>query len=186
MIFLTTFITLVFITIFHIKRRQKYLIKIIIILLISILFQSIKSIPNDYIAVARIRGFIYQNPLQSGIHLTTPVTDTILFPTNIQKINHQVNALTKEGFPITIKLFLTYKIIEKNAVLLYKNVGTDFVEKMIKPDLNSNLRKIAALNTSDEIAKLERSELKLLLLNEMIKNHNTPKYIQIKDIDFIH
>lgn len=124
--------------------RNKTLVKVSLILVLMCVTQCIRVVPKDTIAVTRVLGFVAKDTLVPGAYVTNPLRRLTLFSTKTQTFEHVTTALTKNGLSVSFKIKLSYRIVPKEVRKLYVNIGPNFVEKFIKPELDSVIRKIAS------------------------------------------
>jgi regulator of protease activity HflC (stomatin/prohibitin superfamily) len=178
-----------------IKGAQNIVIAVIIIVFVIILlFKMIVIIPAGQTGVYHLFGKVKDKELSSGIHLINPLAEvekmgirTEQYTMSIvaqegEKIgDDSIDALTKEGLKVTLDLSILYHLIEEEASNVYKNIGLDYPEKIIRPEVRNAIREIIALYEAKDIYSEKREEASSKIL-EMLKNNIEPRGIAIETV----
>jgi regulator of protease activity HflC (stomatin/prohibitin superfamily) len=106
-----------------------------------------------------------------------------LYDTRVQQNEHEMEALTQEGLKVQLRISTRYYPELTTVGVLHQRVGPDYVEKVVIPEVESNIRvqighlKINEIFTPDTV-------LIQKLVNDTIEKmeHN---YITIQDINIL-
>ena len=137
-----------------------------------LLLQSVKFVPDDHVAVSQITGFVSNDVLKPGAHFKTPITTITLFTTKSQKFITSFDVLSKEGLKVNFQIEVTHKVIPQNVVTLHKQIGPDFVDKVIKPEVETVVRKVISSYSIKELEEMEQSTMSSLLSDELNQTLN--------------
>lgn len=82
-----------------------------------------------------------ETPLEEGPHLKIPFVQSVV-KVNIQeqKMGVSATAATSDKQDVTVKLVINYRISKSDVVKLYREVGSDFADKIIVPALQSDTK----------------------------------------------
>jgi regulator of protease activity HflC (stomatin/prohibitin superfamily) len=122
-----------------------------IVVIIGILMAFASScfviVPAGNVGVADTFGVVGQTPLQPGLHVKLPWTDVYMFTTQVQKYYDtttggdkdvaQIDALSNEGLKVTMDIAVNYHIDGNMAPELYRTVGLDYQNVIMKPPVHS-------------------------------------------------
>lgn len=79
-----------------------------------------------------------------------------IYSTTKNSVEESFKILDINGLEHLIKYSTTFKVDEAKLGLLHKNIGPDYIQRTVIPEIESLIRKIAAAKTSDELATLKR------------------------------
>jgi regulator of protease activity HflC (stomatin/prohibitin superfamily) len=69
-----------------------------------------------------------------------------------------ISALTKEGLEVNLDITVLYRLEEAKASDIYKEVGLDYEEKIIRPVIRSTIREVIATYNSKDIYSEKREQ----------------------------
>ncbi len=166
--------------------RLPYFVVIILVLIIILLafFWRIFIIVHSGEA-----GVLYR-PLSTGtetnyiyperLHIIFPWNTMHIYNVRVQTVRHELSVLTNQGLPITLRLAIRFRPEYDMVALLHKNVGPDYVDKIIIPQIESVLRRnIGQLNPEDVYTNKEG------VLNKIMRlaiEETSRKYVTVDDI----
>jgi regulator of protease activity HflC (stomatin/prohibitin superfamily) len=123
-------------------------------------------------------GYVEPYTLQSGFHFKSPVsglhqmsmrtqayTMSIASEESTSKSGDDtISTLTKEGLSIDMDITILYHLEQDKAMDVYKNVGENYAEVIVRPQARSVLRNVVASYSADEIYSPERASIEQLIL----------------------
>ncbi|MEK8018732.1 MAG: prohibitin family protein [Candidatus Parabeggiatoa sp.] len=115
-----------------------------------------------------------------GIHLVAPWDKMYIYNVRVQTVLHELEVLTNRGLPIHLVLAIRFQPEYETLGVLHQEVGPDYVNTIIVPDIDSVLRKeIGHYNPEDIYINKENILTKIIVkaLNELGK-----KYVNIHGI----
>ena len=141
------------------------------ILLIWLFFSSIIIIEAGETGIYSLFGRVRDKELSSGFHLVIPLarvhklsirteeyTMSIFTGEGKKHASDAIAALTKEGLQVDLDMTVLYHLDEDQASEIYKNVGLNFEEKIIRPAIRSTIREIIANYEAKDIYSSKRQE----------------------------
>ncbi|MDJ0731982.1 MAG: prohibitin family protein [Crocosphaera sp.] len=132
----------------------------------NILFRFLVILPAGEVGVVETFGNVQDKPLNSGIHLISPLAKVTKFSTRLQDIKETVDATSKEGLNLTLDVSLQYKINPQQASTVYKTIGTE-EEDILIPRFRSIIRQITASYDARDIYGEKRAIVAEKLRNEL-------------------
>lgn len=114
------------------------------------------------------------------IHFILPWNKMYIYSVRVQTIEHDLTVLTNKGLPVTLSLAIRYRPEYEMIGILHKNVGEDYVDRILLPQIDSVLRKrIGMLNPEDVYTNKEGilTNILLLAIEETLRH-----YIVVEDI----
>lgn len=171
-----------------VKFHSNWIIKgVFTIIALAILSIGVKRLyvivqPGN-VGVYEIFGKVYDNEYHPGFHLKNPFakitqmnTRTQAYtmssvPTEGQRIgDDSIKALTKEGLSIDLDITVLYHIIPDKASDIYKNIGLNYTEIVIRPEIRSTIREAVTQYEVKEIYSEKRAELRDVIYNTLKTN----------------
>lgn len=182
---------------FNPSKKMIYYISAGFIILI-LLGLSIKVIPAGTTGVYDLFGKIRDKEVRSGIHLINPLarlhkmtirteeyTMSIAQGEGRKSSADAITALTKEGLSVDLDITVLYKLIEEKASDVYKTVGMNYEEKIIRPQIRSGIREVIARYDAKAIYSDKRAEAALKIL-EYLKSTVEPRGIEVEEVLLRH
>lgn len=131
----------------------------ILLLVGGVLIDSIVIVPAGHRAV-KMRFGAVQGILTEGIHFIVPfVNSTELIEVRTRKEESQASAASKDLQIVTTILALNFHAEPGQVDDLYRNVGRDYVSRIIDPAVQESLKVVTAQYTAEELVKF-RSRVK--------------------------
>ncbi|MCI5119821.1 MAG: prohibitin family protein, partial [Candidatus Electrothrix sp. AUS4] len=96
-------------------------------------------------------GTVTDQVFTEGVHLIIPYNKMTHYDARIQIIRHEFDVLTSKGLPVTLKIAVRYRPIFELLGVLHQNVGPDYPNKIILPQIESVLRKGLGHHSPEEI-----------------------------------
>lgn len=152
----------------------------IVIIVLWILISSIVIVDAGRTGVYSLFGKVDDEELSSGIHLINPLAKVEMMsvrteqytmskvPMEGQKASDDsIASLTKEGLSVELDITMLYRVNEKQASDLYREVGVNFEEKIIRPEIRSVIREVIAQYEAKDIYSDKRQEAAQMIFNIM-------------------
>ena len=167
---------------------------IVIIIAIIVLIKSIVIIPAGETGVYHLFGKVKDGEVKSGFHIINPLADvtklsirTEQYTMSIareegQKIgDDSIDALTSEGLTVKLDITVFYHLVEDSASDVFKELGVDYQEKIIRPEIRSAIREVVAGYDSKSIYSDKRDEIITTIRQKMTDNIE-PRGIAIEQV----
>lgn len=142
------------------------------VIIIFILMNIFVVIPTGETGVRTLFGKVKDRELTSGIHVINPLEHiermtirTEEYTMSIaqgegQKVGaDQISALTNEGLPIDLDITVFYHLNEGSASDVYRTLGTNYQEKIIRPEIRSAIREVVARYDAKDVYSEKRGEV---------------------------
>lgn len=174
---------------------QKIVTSIVIaLLLIWLFFASIQIVDAGETGVYSLFGKVKDEELKSGFHLVIPVAKVTKMSIRTEEYTMSVTqgegkktgadaitSLTKEGLNIDLDITVLYHLNEDRAADVYKNVGLNYEEKVIRPAIRTSIRDIIAQYEAKDIYSEKRQEASGKILDDLKVNLD-PRGITVEDV----
>jgi len=183
-------------------------LKIIGLLAIALgVFSSMfKQIDAGKVGVTSLYGSVQPDVLESGLHLINPLLDVTDF--DIQTQNYTMSAdhnegaqegddairvLSNDGLEVVIDLTVLYKISPADAPKIFKQIGVNYTDKIVRPVTRTRIRDNAVYYDAVALYSTKRNEFQqrifksieedfksrgLILEQLLIRNINLPASVK--------
>lgn len=167
---------------------------VILLVLVSLLFKSFIVISPGKTGVYQLFGTVSDQELKSGLHFVNPLSQVTQLSTRTEEYTMSIavgegrrtqadaiSALTKEGLSVDLDITVLYHLLEDKASDVYKTVGLDFDEKIIRPEIRSAIREVVAQYDAKEIYSDKRKETAMKILDEL-KTKIEPRGVYVEEV----
>jgi regulator of protease activity HflC (stomatin/prohibitin superfamily) len=149
------------------------ILRIVGVVLIGLgLFSSMfKQIDAGKVGVKSLYGSVDSEILESGLHVINPLLDITEF--DIQTQNYTMSAvhgegsqegddairvLSNDGLEVVIDLTVLYRVIPTDAPKIFKNIGVDYTDKIVRPITRTRIRDNAVFYDAVALYSTKRNE----------------------------
>lgn len=151
------------------------------------------------VGVHSLFGKVNDNPLYPGFKFKIPFAKIIKMSTRTQDYtmtsieedsqyltstagtNDAIETRASDGAVVWLDITVLYHLQGEKAPEIYKNLGVDYVEKVVRPVIRSSIRGVAANYTITEIYSTKRDEIQSTLSGEM-KEELDSRGITVEDV----
>lgn len=98
--------------------------------------------------------------LGEGTHLKFPWDEIYIYSTRVQESHATTKLLTIDGMLIRVDWSVRYRVDPAHLPELHRNLGPQYAEKVVVPEVVSSLRKVLGVYSADQI--YARDELSLI------------------------
>lgn len=176
------------------KLKGKILWVIGGIVLVIILLNIFIVIPAGYTGVRTLFGKVKDKEFSSGLHIINPLEHiermsirTEEYTMSIaqgegQRVGaDQISALTNEGLSVDLDITVFYHLQEDKASDVYKDLGLNFQEKIIRPEIRSAIRGVIAKYNAKDIYSEKRAEVSDEIQRRMVETIE-PRGIAVEQV----
>jgi regulator of protease activity HflC (stomatin/prohibitin superfamily) len=125
-------------------------------------------------------GTVTDHVYAEGLHIVMPLNTMYKYDTRVQITLHELDVLTSSGLPIKLSLAVRYQVTYDLLGTLHQQVGPDYPNKIILPQIESVLRRNIGQYTPEDIYTNRAgvlSKIISLALEEVGR-----RFIQVDDI----
>ncbi len=140
-------------------------------MIISIIAASVAQIGAGYIGVPILFGNVQDNILRSGLNIVNPLVEVEKLDTRIQaytmsgvkdegtvKGDDAIVVLSSDGLSMKLDVTVWFKLSENEAPNLLRNIGIDYVEKIVRPATRTAMRDVSVGFTATEMYSTKRED----------------------------
>lgn len=171
------------------NKTKKHLILAALAIIVLIIVGSLctTQIPTGYTAIVTTLGKVENYTLEAGFHFKSPFQKIILMDNREQKTSFFTQAFSSDIQQVEVTGSINYAINKSTAMTLFKEVGTDYFNKLINPRMLENTKAVFSKYTAENLVSA-REELSTLIRESMSKEMS--RYgisiisVSIENIDF--
>jgi regulator of protease activity HflC (stomatin/prohibitin superfamily) len=141
---------------------------------IAVSTSMFKQVDAGKVGVKALYGSVQYDILESGLHLVNPLLDITNF--DIQTQNYTMSAihdegskegddairvLSNDGLEVVIDLTVLYRIIPVDAPKIFKQIGVDYNDKIVRPITRTRIRDNAVYYDAVALYSTKRNEFQL-------------------------
>lgn len=100
---------------------------------------------------------------REGFHFVMPWNRLYVYNVRLQQTPHKIVALCKNGLPVELEVSIRHRPLEGKLPLLHTVVGPDYVEIVVKPEIEGHIRAVVSQFEQTELYTSEGYILNLIL-----------------------
>ncbi|MGX7668251.1 prohibitin family protein [Flavobacterium pedocola] len=177
-----------------------------VVVLLGLLSSVFKQINAGEVGVKSLYGKVQPDILESGLHVVNPLLDITAF--DIQTQNYTMSAihdegskegddairvLSNDGLEVVIDLTVLYRVSPEDAPRIFKQIGVNFSDKVVRPVTRTRIRDNAVYYDAVALYSTKRNEFQqriyksieedfkkrgLILEQLLIRNINLPASVK--------
>ena len=145
------------------------------------------QVPTGNTAIITTFGKVEDYTLEAGFHLKSPFQQIILMDNREQKTPFSTQAFSSDIQQVDVIGSINYAINKSTAMTLFKEVGTDYFNKLVNPRMLENTKAVFSKYTAENLVSAREDLSKKIrdnLSEEMARYGITIISISIENIDF--
>lgn len=144
-------------------------------------------VPTSHVGIVTTFGKMSDETLEPGFHLKGFFDKVVSVDTRTQTYSTNLLAFSSDIQQVNLTATLNFNVDKKNAPILYREIGTNYLDSLINPRFLENIKVVTARYTAEALIQ-SREELSAVAL-ELMKDDLTPygvnvTGVSITDIDF--
>ena len=159
----------------------------IVVALIILIAACSATVPTGYTAIVTTFGRVEDMTLEAGFHLKSPVQEIVLMDNREQKTSFSTQAFSSDIQQVDINGSINYSINKSTAMNLFKEVGTDYFNKLVSPRMLEITKGVFSKYTAENLVAYRQSlsdQICTDLSSELDKYGINVISISIENIDF--
>lgn len=143
----------------------------LILVLIGLSTASVVQIDAGHVGIQKLFGSIKPGTLQSGLHFINPLVEVEEIDIRTQNYtmsgvhdegsksgDDAIKVLTADGLEVTIDLTVLFRVIPTDAPKLIREIGIDYVDKIVRPISRTKIRDNAVYYEAIALYSTRRDE----------------------------
>jgi len=142
----------------EIKRRTRLApVGILFLSFIFLIASMVRLVGPGQVGVVVLFGRVKEKTLMSGIHLINPFASIEKMSVRTESYtmsgkaregiirgDDAISALTSEGLTVKLDVTVWYRLKSEGAALVYRDIGPNYVEKIVRPAIKTVIRNMIA------------------------------------------
>ena len=170
-------------------RKVTGLVLAAVVLMLAVILFSLCTVQIDtgYTAIVTTFGRVEDYTLEAGFHLKSPFQKIILMDNREQKTPFSTQAFSSDIQQVDIIGSINYAINKSTAMTLFKEVGTDYFNKLVNPRMLENTKAVFSKYTAENLVSAREQlsiQIRDNLSREMERYGISIISVSIENIDF--
>lgn len=162
---------------------RKVFSAIIILLVVIVLFMSIKVIDDGQVGVKKTLGHINDAEVGTGLTIIIPFIQSLeIYDVKTQEIKETSQVPSSEGLIITLDVSVLYKLESTNVAELRKSVNQNFKETLVVPYIRNEIRDTVSGYEAKTIYSQEGRKEVALQVQDNLREKLEPRGIIVEDV----
>lgn len=147
-------------------RRNKHFILVTVCLVLWLLVYLAPSVfvaikPGQVGVIYRLfdGGVVTSKHYPEGLHAILPWDEMYVYDVRYQQATHTIDVLSADGLQYRVEMTLRFRVRPDSVGMLHKNVGPDYVDKLLFPVVASRVRGEIAKYRPEEVYATRRQEI---------------------------
>lgn len=171
------------------RKPQRTGVRIIgaILAVILCIMSCVSYVPTGYTGIVTTFGKVHEHTLDAGINFHAPWDNVITMDNREQRATFQLAAFSKDIQQVDIQGSINYNIDKATAMNLYKDVGVEYVNVLIGPRIQEDVKiVIAQYNAENLIASRQdvANKIENLIREELTSKGINIISLAIENVDF--
>lgn len=135
------------------------------VLVVSLIFSMVRVVPPGHVGVLVLLGKVY-GTIPEGVHLVNPLANMELMSVRTKEVFEHAEAPSKEGLNVALEVSCLYHLKSAEAANVYRQVGPNYEEVVVKPQFRSAIRGITVSHEAKDLYTSSRE----LIANEIFQD----------------
>jgi regulator of protease activity HflC (stomatin/prohibitin superfamily) len=140
-------------------------------ILIILIANAVIVVDVGEVGVVSLFGKVSDNVIYSGLHLINPLARVTKMSIRTGEYtmsrtasegkktgDDSITALTREGLNVTLDITALYRLDAVKAADVYRTIGLDYQEKIVRPEIRSSIREVVAQYDAKDLYATKREE----------------------------
>ena len=169
------------------KKAHLPIIIGVIAALVTVAGSCFTSVPTGHTGVVTTFGRVENFTLDAGIHGKLPWQEVVLLDNRVQKARVELSCFSSDIQEVKVIYTVNYQISKENAMTIYSNIGVNYYDTVITPNVSEAVKVMTARYTAENLvaSRDDLSEKTETLLSEQLSRYNILVVgTSIEDMDF--
>lgn len=140
-------------------------------IIVILIFSSVVQVGPGQVGVQILFGSVQDNVLHSGLNFINPLitveemdiktqayTMSGVQDEGRQKDDDAISTLSNDGLTIKLDVTIWYRLNATDAPQVYRTIGTDYAEKIVRPAIRTALRDVSVAYSATDIYSQKRED----------------------------
>jgi len=170
------------------KRIGKYVGAGLFVLTLGVVgARSCTTVSAGHVAVQSVFGNVQERELESGLNFPVhPLANRIEMSIRTQEVKEAMPTPTNEGLITTLDISILYKLQADKADEVYRTIGADYTDVVIRPQLRNVVRDVVAGFNSADLYSANRARVSSQIFDKLKESYGergiTLEQVLIRDL----
>ncbi len=123
----------------------------VVLSLILIIISVVSIVPTGYTGIVTTFGTVHNETLSAGLNVHAPWDNVITMDNREQRISFKLEAFSKDIQQVDVQGSINLNIDKSTAMNLYKDVGTDYINVLVQPRIQEDVKIVIAKYTAENL-----------------------------------
>ncbi len=138
---------------------------VIAVVLLLLIGSPLTVIPAGHVGVRDFFGNVSPRALPAGVRFVFPFTRVVKMSVQTQELKETAEVPSQEGLTMDLEVSLLYRLDPVRAAEVYRSVGTDYPEVVVKPQIRSAIREVTASYDAKALYSAQREKVATEIFN---------------------
>lgn len=151
--------------------------------IIFLILSMVRMVGPGQIGVQVLFGDVKERTLKSGLHLVNPLISLERMSVRTQAYtmssksgegqirgDDAIAALTSEGLSVNLDVTIWFHLIPENAALVYRDIGLDYLDKIVRPAIRTAIRSATVNYNVTDIYSVKRMEVTNTIFKDLVES----------------
>ena len=140
------------------NMKKKIIIAAVALALVLIIgVTCMETVPTGYTGILTTFGRVEDRTLEAGLHMKTPFQQIVNMDNREQKTSFVTQAFSSDIQQVDVTGSINYAINKTNAMNLFKEVGTDYFNKLISPRMLEVTKGVFSKYTAENLVAFRQN-----------------------------
>jgi regulator of protease activity HflC (stomatin/prohibitin superfamily) len=137
----------------------------IAVLLLLLIGSPVTVVPAGHVGVKDFFGNVSPYALPAGVRFVFPFTRVVKMSVQTQELKETAEVPSQEGLTMDLEVSLLYRLDPSKAAEVYRSVGTQYAEVVVKPQIRSAIREVTASYDAKALYSAQREKVASEIFN---------------------
>ena len=169
-------------TLIDVEEKGKRLIRTVAVAgaLFLLLASCFTYVPTGYTGIVTTFGKVHDTTLDAGISFKAPWDNVIRMDNREQRVSFDLEAFSKDIQEVDLKGSVNLNIDKSTAMNLYREVGTDYINVLVTPRIQEDIKIVIARYTAETL--VENRQVASDAMYDLLKEELAAKGINVISI----
>ncbi|MDP4220814.1 MAG: prohibitin family protein [Bacteroidota bacterium] len=139
--------------------------------IVFLVLSTATVVPAGNVGVQILYGNVQPDALENGFHVINPLYEIKPMDVRTQaytmsathnegqvKGDDAIEVLTSDGLTLKLEITVQYRLLPSAAAMVYRTIGEDYTDKIVRPEIRSALRDKAVNYVSTDLYSIKRED----------------------------
>ncbi|MBQ0042404.1 MAG: prohibitin family protein [Lachnospiraceae bacterium] len=150
-------------------------------------FSCFKTVPTGHTGIVTTFGKVEDYTFEAGVHVTAPWHTVVNMDNRTQKDTLSLFCFSSDIQEVSVVYTVNYQIDKANAQNIYKNIGTDYLQKVVEPKIQEAVKGVFAKYNAENLIAMRAnlsSEVEAILAASLKAYNIELTSTSLENIDF--